>query len=156
MHTNNSLFPLPRINAMNIPSNWCWMCLSGNHGWIFFLFRQGGRKYKRFLVILRKNKGILSAQRTSKNFEILNIHIHPCVIVRCIDPPGSVLAWPLYARVPGILVGLGLLASDNPGAWPVHHPAAALRPCTVWAGEFNLSSYSLFYVHKACKACAVF
>ena len=30
--------------------------------------------------------------------------------------PGSVLARPLYARVPGILVGLGLLASDNPGA----------------------------------------
>ena len=45
--------------------------------------------------------------------------------------PGPVLAGPLYARVPGILVGLRLLAPDNPGAGPVHHAAAALRPCTV-------------------------
>ena len=36
----------------------------------FFCVRGGGNK--EFLVISRKNKGILSAQRTSKNFEILN------------------------------------------------------------------------------------
>ena len=34
----------------------------------FFCVREGGNK--EFLVFLRKNKGILSAQRTSKNLEL--------------------------------------------------------------------------------------
>ena len=34
------------------------------HGWIFFFFvREGGRKNKEFLVILRKSKGILSVRK---------------------------------------------------------------------------------------------
>ena len=80
-------------------------------------------------------KAVVAAFNQEKALVVaLSVIVQLCRIIAnssSIDPPGSVLARPLYARVPGILVGLGLLASDNPGAGPVHHPAAALRPCTV-------------------------